>query len=121
MKIDITRGEAKGGLIFKKVYPSVTVQVQFTEEEKKVIEVAKLGNHILCERPKRAGEKASEKLDDIWHLRVRQLLSGKPDQYEFENLAEANSYNDALVPSLKNLKAAIELNSRPIENTSIEL
>ena len=97
------------------------VHVQFTDEEKKVIQLAKLKDHIICERPKRAGQKASASLDDIWHLRVRHLLEDKPNEYEFENLAEANSYNDALVPSLRNLKAAIEANSKPIENTSIEL
>ncbi len=120
MKIDITRGEEKAGLVFKKIYQTVTLNVQFSDEEKKVIELAKLRDHIICERPKRAGIKDNAP-DDIWHLRVRHLLTGKPDKYEFDNLAEANSYNDALVPSLKNLKAAIESNAKPIENTSIEL
>ena len=52
---------------------------------------------------------------------MRSLLPGKPDKYEFENLADANEYNDALVPSLKNLKGFIESNGRPVADTSIEL
>ena len=120
MKIDIKRGEEKAGLIFKKTYYTVTVTVQFSEEEKKVIQLTKTENHIVTERPKRAGIKDNAP-DDIWHLRVRTLLPGKPDKYEFENLADANEYNDALLPSLKNLKGFIEKNAKPVADTSVEL
>jgi len=120
MKVNITRGEEKAGLVFKKTYYTVTLDVQLTEEEKKVIQLTNAGDNILCERPKRAGIKDNAP-PHIWHLYVRTLVKGKPDKYEFENIAEANSYNDALVPSLKNLKAFIESNGKPITDTSIEI
>lgn len=121
MKIDITRGEKKAGLIFKKIYPTVTVTVQFTEEEKQIIKLTKTEGNIICERPVRAGMKPVPDRPDIWHLRVLSVLDGKPNEYEFENIAEANSYYDALVPSLKNMKGFLEDNARERSNVSIEL
>lgn len=120
MKVDIQRGEEKQGLIFKKTYPTVTVQVVFSEEEKAVIKATKTENHVICERPKRAGIKDNAP-SDVWALRVRHLLAGKPDKYEFESIVDANSYNDALVPSLKNLKSFLESNGQPVQNTSVEI
>ena len=120
MKVDIKRSEQTRGLFKKTTEYHVSVSVQFSEEEKKVIEECDISGNVICERPTRAGMKAFED-PSIFHLRVLSLLKDKPDVFEFENLADANEYNDAIPPSLKNLKDFIERNSSPQEDTSFEL
>jgi len=120
MKVDIQKSEGQIGLIFKKKIHIVTLSVQLTEEEKKIIELTDIRDHVVCERPIRAGvEKSAD--PDLFHLFVRHLLKDEPDVYEFENLADANSYANALPGSLKNLKDFINDNKEAPESTSFEL
>jgi hypothetical protein len=121
MKVDIKRTEEMRGLIFKKKDFVVTVTVQFTEEEKKAIEMTKIGNYVLVERPPRAGVKDGKGLEDVFHLRVRQLLNGAPDKYEFERIDDANRYQHQLPEALKSLKALIEDYVEAPANQSFEL
>lgn len=121
MKVDIKRTEEMRGLIFKKKNFVVTVTVQLTEEEKKVIELAKYGDYVLVERPIRAGVKDGAGLEDVFHLRVRHLLSGKPDKYEFEHIDDANRYQNELPEALKALKSLIENYVEAPKDQSFEL
>lgn len=107
MKVDIKRTEETRGLIFKKKDFVVTVTVLFTEEEKKAIEMAQLEKYVLVERPPRAGVDGKG-VEDVFHLRVRHLLKGTPDKYEFEHVDDADAYQRALPEELKNLKQAIQ-------------
>lgn len=121
MKVDIKRTEEMRGFIFKKKDFVVTVTVQFTEEEKKVIELAKYSDYVLVERPPRAGVKDGAGLEDVFHLRVGHLLKGTPDKYEFEHVDDADRYQRALPEELKNLKQAIENYVETPKDQSFEL
>lgn len=120
MKVYIKRTEETRGLIFKKKDFVVTVTVLFTEEEKKVIELAKFGDLVLVERPTRAGIN-DHSMPDIWHLRVSQLLKGEPDKYEFEDIAAANDYQNQLPDALRALKDLIEKHVEAPKDQSFEL
>jgi hypothetical protein len=121
MKVDINRTEETRGLVFKKKDFVVTVTVHFTEEEKKVIELAKYGDYVLVERPPRAGVKDGKGLEDVFHLRVRHLLKGTPDKYEFEHIDDANKYQNELPEALKALKSLIENYADAPTSQSFEL
>src|SRR5688572_27838977 len=108
MKVDISRKEDTHGLLFKKKVYVVTLNVQLTEEEKKAIELANIRNHVLVERPPRAGVKDSAGAEDVFHLYVRHILNGKPDVYEFSDLGQAMEYQEALPDALRALKGIIE-------------
>lgn len=109
------------GLIFKKKNFVVTVTVQFSEEEKKAIEMAQLSKYVLVERPIRAGVKDGAGLEDVFHLRVGHLLKGTPDKYEFEYIDDADRYHRALPEALKELKQAIENYVETPKDQSFEL
>lgn len=100
----------------------VTVKVDFTEEERAVLQGAKLTNHIVLEREPRIDINDRSVDPDIWHLRVRHLMDPKPDEYPLATVQQAKAYEEELMEALRDVKAAIEENSdTEVENKSYEL
>ena len=121
MRIAIEHGTETKGLFRKETFYTVTVKVQFTEEEAAVLKKEKLLDHIVMERgqPVNRGPVDDE---DFWHLRVRHLMDPKGNTYVLESEGVAQEYEEELKTSLKAVKAAIDSNKDvQVENKSYEL
>jgi hypothetical protein len=118
--------ERKKGLFSKQSLPAVTVHVEFSEEEKHIINSSDLKEAVLVERPvpPDADQKyAAQHPEDHWvfHLRVDHLLKG-PNTFCFPATGAARDYEEEVKDALRRLKDHIEHNA-PQENksTSFEL
>jgi len=119
MKVDITHGTAKGGeILFKKTYPSVTVHVQFSEEELHTIKTNNLGNHQIAQRRGRAGTKNGEHMEG--NLAIWMLLEG-PDTHAMYTPLECQQYHQEVMEGLKHLSAFFKETTKPLKNTSVEM
>ena len=119
MKVDITHGQKTVGLFSKKTYHTVTVDVKLSDEEKMHIKQNNLGNHILAERPVRAG--LNEPPDpEIWNLRVRHMID-KPNVFEFYTPTAARHYHDEVMAGLKGLADFMKSAGKGVTNTSVEM
>ncbi|MEJ0041003.1 MAG: hypothetical protein WDM81_01665 [Rhizomicrobium sp.] len=58
---------------------------------------------------------------DAYHLRVKDLLSGKPDKYLFDTPADAKVYEHELTEALKAFKQFIAANAEMAGAKSFEL
>lgn len=122
MKVDIKRGESttKVGMFKKIPVHTVSLDVAFTEEEKKAIEMLDIGGHVLIERRPPPGVNASG-IEDVFHLHVRHLLKNEPNVHEFERLDDANSYANEIPDALRTLKSYLEENMNVPGDSSFEI
>lgn len=123
MRVSIEHEEEKHGLFRKTTYYTVSLTVDFSEEEKQVIKDSDLGDSLILERPPQANIKDSTQgLEDIFHLRIKDLVKGKPDKHTWATPAEAKNYEADLKEVLPKLKEYIEQNSGIEEkSTTFEL
>lgn len=120
MKVDIRHEEVKKGLVFKKAYQQVTVQVQFTDEEKKIIKDNGGWNFSIISL--NDGYKLVDKDGRAPHVvLVTHLLDG-PSKYCLLAKGEAKTYEALVVERLRELKVWLT-NNGAIENkaTSFDL
>ena len=122
MKVDITHGELSSGLVFKKKFPTVTVAVQFSEEELQIIKQRKLKNYIVLERGipphlvKKEELKPGKYHENHFHLTLKDLMK-KPDTYALRQISEAKDYEALLKEALAGIKAFI-VDNESLESTS---
>lgn len=110
MRVAIEHKEAVSGLIKKVLQVEVTTVVQFSEEERAVIDSWNLGDVVVVER-QMDGQRAAKYKGSEYsvqapyeHLRIGQLTQG-PDRYLFDTPHDAKLYQEQLVEGLKTLKA----------------
>lgn len=138
MKVDIKPVEKSKGMVFKKTLHGVQLSVQFTEEEKAIIDERKLELTILMERGipadvdpekyqkrgllRNAATAAISGIDSIgFHLTFRKLLKG-PDTYFFDTPIEAKGYIQELKEEVLPLaKSYLEGNKETADADSFEL
>lgn len=136
MKVSITHHEKTTGMLRKKTLHGVQVLVEFSEEERSVIEARDLRYDIVLERGHSAdvsdgkamakdnrglGRKlltaAVSGKDANWtDLTINKLMQG-PDLYFVTTPLEAKTYEDMLKDGLVKLKGYIEGN-QDVEETS---
>lgn len=110
MRVSIEHKEAVSGLIKKVPQVEVTAVVQFSEEERAIINSWNLGDVVVVERQMDAQRAAKYKGDQYSaqapyeHLRIGHLTGG-PDRYLFDTPHDAKVYQEQLVEGLKTLKA----------------
>ena len=120
MRVSIEHKEVQKGMLKKTTYYDVHVAVEFTEEEQAVIKLNKVEDAVVLEREPPAGAKLTEGLEDIFHLKVRNLLKGE-DTYRLTSPSDASQYDAELKDALANLKAFIEENASGPESSTFEL
>jgi hypothetical protein len=110
MRVAIEHKEAVSGLIKKVLQVEVTTVVQFSEEERAIIDSWNLGDVTVVER-QMDGQRAAKYKGDQYsaqapyeHLRIGQLTQG-PDRYLFDTPHDAKVYQEQLVEGLKTLKS----------------
>ncbi|MEP2085052.1 MULTISPECIES: hypothetical protein [Hyphomicrobiales] len=123
MRVNIEHGETQTGMFRKTTHYTVTVNVQFTEEEKHIIKQRKIGDAIVVERgvPSDRDARKFSGIEHVFNLTIDRLLKGE-DAYAFSTPLEAKEYEQLLKDSLLNLKNYI-VENEGVENksTSFEL
>lgn len=122
MKVSIEHSERVTGWISKKRFPLISLRVEFSEEEKSIINTANIGGVIIMERDHPADiNDNNPKLKDIWYLTFGKLLrnqqKGLLDEYTVTTPAEARMYEENLKTALRQAKDYLEA-SRPVEQKS---
>ncbi len=123
MKVDIKTGDRTTGMVFKKTYPTVTLKVEFTEEEKAIIKQNRLEDVIVIERDCPADRDAAKSYDGQWNVRVSSLLYSEKSGLEHvgRSNGEIKGFIDQAKENLPKLKAMIEGNATEAEDESFEL
>lgn len=118
MRVSITHGEKKTGLIMKKTFYTVLVQVEFSQEELAVIKQRKLEKTIVMERPWPAhmGEMSGN-----YNLSIGSLVSNLTTETNFTTPVEAKQYEAELTNKLRALKEFLTDNTSTGTSTSFEL
>lgn len=120
MKVSISHGEKSKGLIFTKRFYTVTIRVQFSNEELAIIDQRKLKNIIVVERdcpPDEKHHNEKGKLTRIatniangfqnpYNLTIGKLVRG-PDTYTLTTPVEAKAYENELTEMLQVLKGYV--------------
>ena len=111
MRVTIEHEEIKVGMFRKKTYHEVQLTVHFSEEENQIIIDNELRETVILERePQATVSGATEGLDDIFHLHIRQLLEGKTEKYALNTPLEAKEYAEKLTEHVKLLKQFLDEN-----------
>jgi hypothetical protein len=127
MRVSIEHNDKTHGLVFKVHQVEVAVTVIFAEEELAVIRSRKLGDTVILER--QADARTAEKLGaeylasvaEGFHLRVKDLVKGKPERFTFDNPLQAKAYEQKLKAALTDLKAFLTGNAETGTATTFEL
>lgn len=148
MRVSIEHGEIREGIVRKTTYHTVSVLVEFTDEEKRIIEQRGLQRDVLLNRGVPANEdpskyessSLSDKLssgnylglavgigkamltkEDIRVLRISTLIKGR-DTFVLRQPSDAKNYEEELKDALVKMKGYI-LDNEGIEqkSTSFEL
>ena len=122
MKVDISHGEKKKGLVFSKPIYGVSCSVTFTEEEQQIIKQHKLKDRIIQERRLSAdlNEKKYYDREEKFYLRIKTLMKG-PDVYYTWAPSDAKVYEAELIENLRELKHFLDGNAELGETKSFEL
>ena len=127
MRVSIEHAEKKFGLLRRTSRIEVSAAVVFSDEEQAVIRERKLKDYVVLKRAPdsdsvdRLGAAHVAGMLDAYHLRVKNLLSGKPDKYLFDTPAEAKVYEHDLTEALKGFKAFITANAEMAGAKTFEL
>jgi hypothetical protein len=122
MRVSIEHSEKTEGLIFKTKYFHVKLKVEFSNEERAIIQQRKLEKDIIMERnpPADVKVKPGDNLN-IFDLTIGKLAKRGEDTYVVATPLEAKSYEGELVQRLQVLKAHIMENASTGTSKSFEL
>lgn len=113
MKVTITHSTTTQGLMRKTTYFNVAVAVQFSTEERGVIERYDLGVLEVLERqPPATARGGADSERGLYNLTVAGLLRGE-NTYLCATPLEAKSYDSELRDALPKLKAYLDANAMP--------
>lgn len=109
MRVKISSEEVRAGFPFKRAFFDVLVAVDFTHEEKQIINQRALRDYILIERWP-ADAKADDEAD--WYaLRVKHLFDRKPDRHRCATPSDAKRYQSDVTASMQSFKLWINDNA----------
>lgn len=114
MKVSIKPGNKKQGLIFRSDVHTVTVNTQFSEEEKAVVKELKLKGYVVIEDAPFA---KNLHLD----VTVGEFMSGQDYVFTLQNSTDAQDFVELVKASLGNLKAHMETYSEGPSEEAFEL
>lgn len=118
MRVEVTHGETRTGVVFVKRFYTVTAKVTFSAEELAIIRERKLEKDVILQRSPPVNAKVTEvtgilsagkvltgmgKTVNGFHLMIGTLMNG-PDTYTLETPLEAKRYEAELMAKLKECK-----------------
>lgn len=118
MRVSFTHKEFTEGLVSKKSYVSVTILVEFNQEQLAVIKKWGLSRLVVLERDKPAN--SSKTTTEFDWLRLEKLISG-PDTYILHSPLDAKLYEDKLTEKLRDLKVHLDANVELSPTKSFEI
>ena len=127
MRAYIQHEERTAGLLRSIRQVDVVVHVEFSDEERVIIERRGLEEFVILERTpdtRLLDKLRSEEIngwDHSFHLRVRDLLGATPDRFTFDTPSDAKAYQARLTDALRSLKAFILANTTLGEATTLEI
>lgn len=122
MRVSINHHAMTTGLILKKTYHAVTLQLTFSNEELAIIKQRRLENDVILERDIPADVKPSSVANpDIFHLTIAKLVRKGEDTYVTNSPLEAKMYEEKLVERLQLLKQYIMGNAETGQSKTFEL
>ena len=127
MKVSIEHKDKASGLLFKTHQVAVSVAVVFSEEELAVIRSRRLRDYVVLERQpdklrrERIGAEAMRDNPGMFNLYVRDLVSGRADEFFCDTPIDAKIYEQNLKVGLKTLKDFITGNAETGSATTFEL
>ena len=102
MRASVQHSSVRKGLILKKTYYEVTLQVAFSHEEMQVIRERKLAKTKLMDR--RPATARIDDRDELFALHLRDLMKPHPDRFVCATPSEAKIYEDHLMAALAQVK-----------------
>lgn len=131
MKVSFDHRETTTGLIFQKQAFEVRTTVEFTAEERAILQHQNLSDYVVLDREPSATiqrryknhEAAilqANKDQGFFALRVKDLLKG-PDVYDCNTVVEAKAYERDVTEGLKKLKNAIAISATAPTSKTFEL
>lgn len=120
MRVNIEHGTETKGVFKKETYYTVTVKVDFTEEEAAIIKKAELERAVIMDRS--CPPLRHEVEEGHWNLKVYNLMHPKGDTYVLRTTGEAQAYEEELKEALPLVKQAIDKHREVrVESKSFEL
>jgi|SRR5665213_1705919 len=112
MRISIEHQKKAAGGLRNIPQVEVITDVQFTDEERLIIESRRLQDYVVLQREpnsRQASKLEPEELEQwaSYHLRIADLMKDRPDRFTFDTSADAKIYQLRLTEALKQLKAFI--------------
>ena len=123
MRVHIEHGEEQKGLFIQKSFPTVTLRIEFSEEEQHIISSQRLDQTIIMERPPSRQLKVYEYDNfDKFHLRIAHILNFQSDVWFARDILEAKEYAAELEDCVRSLKEFLEGNAElDTQNRTFEL
>jgi len=125
MKIDIKTGETKSGLVFKKTHQEVNLFIEFSEEEKAIINANNLEDVVVLERGCPSdidgGNFYPGNNMDFHNVTVKRLMGKDPLRHATVSKGELNTFIAQIKKKLPQLKSMIDGNAVEAEDESFEL
>jgi hypothetical protein len=115
MRVTIAHAAKTQGLMKKITFYEVSLSVQFSPQERAVINALDLGLVNVLDRDPPASLRGSENSSD-WNLRIRGLID-RTDAYLCATPLEAKNYDSELRDALPKLKAYLDANATPMSGS----
>lgn len=127
MRVHFQHEEKTTGLLRSDRQIEVIAYVEFSDEERLIVERRGLQNFVLLERvpdarlANRFTPDEFEAWEQSFHLRIRDLLVATPNRFTLDTPSDAKAYQARLTEALRNLKSFILANASLSEPTTLEI
>ena len=118
MRVSVSHQSVRKGLIFKTTYYEVQLDVVFSHEEMQVIRERNLSKTKLMDR--RPATARVDDRDELFELRLKDLMRAKPDRFLCATPSRAKIYEDELLAALAQVKLWIGDNAEVADKTVVE-
>lgn len=118
MRVSVSHHTVRKGRIFKTTYYEVQLDVTFSHEEIQVIRERKLAKTKLLDR--RPANARIDDRDELFELRLQDLMGPKPDRFLCATPSQAKIYEDELLAALAQVKLWIGDNAEVGDRTVVE-
>lgn len=118
MRVSIKHETVRRGMVFKKTFQEVAIDVLFSHEEIQIIRQRELMQTKLLDR-RPANAKVDDR-DDKFALFVSQIINGQTDYFLCADPAAAKRYEQTMLDTLSQLKLWISDNAESSEGIVVE-
>ena len=118
MRVSITHHTIRTGMLFKKTYHEVRLNVAFSHEEKQIITQRGLLKTKLLDR--RPADAKNDARDEKFELRVEHLMDGRTDRFLCATPSKSKIYEEGLLDVLQQMKLWLSDNADTGRSKTVE-